>query len=172
MTIQSIGQGSIQNNRRDLTSPYHSDVSQSAPSSPTTDTYETIPLVDPFTSTWTRPGGRNAFETHAGEYTYDDTPAGFDSTGLTADGRDERNPGMTIQLIRLLQRLGIQSVWPCLREHNITELHRLSQLTRRDLIDMGVLDAETRATLMTAARILTDSVLGKLDTQAMSVQSK
>lgn len=40
-------------------------------------------------------------------------------------------------------------------------MDRLSKLTRNELIEMGVTDAETRATLMTAAQLLTDSWLSK-----------
>ncbi|CAH8609059.1 unnamed protein product [Schistosoma haematobium] len=145
-----------------VNSPYQSDVSQSAPSSPTIDTYETLPLI-PNAST-------------IGQVTEQISSKPFNitvhSNSLHTESRNDEHKNLGSScfttnkvkysestLLCLMQRLGIQSVWPCLLEHGVVDVDRLSKLTRNELIEMGVTDAETRATLMTAAQLLTDSWL-------------
>ncbi|KAH8858551.1 SAM and SH3 domain-containing protein [Schistosoma japonicum] len=142
-----------------LNSPYQSDVSQSAPSSPTMDTYETTPLI-PNTSTIPQNNESKHFNAtvHSNslctDYKTDDNQC---SRSSCVNNNFEKYSEST--LLCLMQRLGVQSVWPRLLEHGVVDVNRLSKLTRNELIEMGVTDAETRATLMTAAQLLTDSWL-------------
>ncbi|KAK4467999.1 hypothetical protein MN116_008180 [Schistosoma mekongi] len=142
-----------------LNSPYQSDVSQSAPSSPTMDTYETQPLI-PNASTIPQNNESKHFNVtvHSNsmctDYKTDDNQC---SGSSCVNNNFEKYSEST--LLCLMQRLGVQSVWPHLLEHGVVDVNRLSKLTRNELIEMGVTDAETRATLMTAAQLLTDSCL-------------
>ncbi|CAH8862578.1 unnamed protein product [Trichobilharzia szidati] len=162
-----------------LNSPYQSDVSQSAPSSPTIDTYETLPLVPNAasiarvpvnlhsstdanqmntmaTATTTATAYNNSLHYDHRNYAHNPCQESIPGTVFNSGDSDRQSETM---LLCLMQRLGVQSVWPCLLEHGVADVKRLSRLTRNELIEMGVTDAETRATLMTAAQLLTDSWL-------------
>ncbi|CAH8591909.1 unnamed protein product [Schistosoma curassoni] len=145
-----------------VNSPYQSDVSQSAPSSPTIDTYETLPLI-PNASTIdqvteqisSKPFNITVHSNSLHTEFKNDEHKNLGSSCFTTN----KVKYSESTLLCLMQRLGIQSVWPCLLEHGVVDVDRLSKLTRNELIEMGVTDAETRATLMTAAQLLTDSWL-------------
>uniref|UniRef100_A0A5K4FBC1 SAM domain-containing protein n=1 Tax=Schistosoma mansoni TaxID=6183 RepID=A0A5K4FBC1_SCHMA len=146
-----------------INSPYQSDVSQSAPSSPTIDTYETLPLIPNASTTidqgteqihskpFSITGQSNLLHTESKNDEYKSL-----GTSCLTNNKVKYSEST---LLSLMQRLGIQSVWPCLLKHGVVDVDRLSKLTRNELIEMGVTDAETRATLMTAAQLLTDSWL-------------
>ncbi|CAH8608731.1 unnamed protein product [Heterobilharzia americana] len=148
-----------------LNSPYQSDVSQSAPSSPTIDTYETLPLVPNAASIARVPVSlpvdpsqlRTTLCTNSFQSSHKNDSHNQFERKSTTNGTSERCSES--MLLCLMQRLGVESVWPCLLEHGVADVKRLSRLTRNELIEMGVTDAETRATLMTAAQLLTDSWL-------------
>ncbi|KAF5401856.1 hypothetical protein PHET_03565 [Paragonimus heterotremus] len=161
--------------RSGIYSPHQSDVSQSAPSSPTMDTYETLPLLE------------NAIHPHGmiSEELGISGPRGWPSTfradfisgtflqGPTTslfsfDCGSNRDAPYEHKLRKLelfplmsntVRRNSAEYVWPCLIQHGVVDLPSLSQLTRDDLIRMGVTDAETRATLMTAGQLLTSNWL-------------
>ncbi|KER28148.1 hypothetical protein T265_13650, partial [Opisthorchis viverrini] len=131
-------------------SPYQSDISQSAPSSPTMDTYETLPLVENVVTmdecSWGMQSARGQL------VNLTSTVKSILSNNVTSDPRSAEAPDPA--LLHLLQRLGIQTVWPCLRDHGVTDLHGLGRLNRDELIRMGITDAETRGTLVTAGQML------------------
>ncbi|CAH8531424.1 unnamed protein product [Schistosoma turkestanicum] len=171
------------NNGLLFNSPYQSDVSQSAPSSPTIDTYETLPLISNYAPITTTIAGQTTEPPNSKLSTINRSSTqsnvlrtefqnNHNHTNIDNDYKriESRSPSCfpashnslkyaESTLLCLMQRLGIQSVWPCLLEHGVADVNRLSKLTRNQLIEMGVTDAETRATLMTAAQLLTDSWL-------------
>ncbi|VDP16663.1 unnamed protein product [Schistosoma margrebowiei] len=209
-----------------INSPYQSDISQSAPSSPTIDTYETLPLISnvstidqvteqmnskPFNSTVNsnlfhmeskndeyKNLGSSYFTTNKVKYSEStllclmqrlgiQTAIDHSLIGISAFSLDCLDIVLSHKIFKqiwIVDSSGIQnicfvlfgtcqldvpasqsrcslrtSVWPCLLEHGVVDVDRLSKLTRNELIEMGVTDAETRATLMTAAQLLTDSWL-------------
>nr|CDS24653.1 SAM domain containing protein [Echinococcus granulosus] len=66
-------------------------------------------------------------------------------------------PGETQDLLVLLKKLGLESLYQRLLQHGLARIDQLGGLTRQRLIDMGVTSAEARASLLTAAQLLTNS---------------
>ncbi|BHF81785.1 regulation of response to stimulus [Sparganum proliferum] len=188
-------------------SPYQSDVSQSAPSSPSTSCYDRLPLVkhaaalgetedeyekvissaeyfhadslrndwasnfvnvdnrpmfgfggaalQPHTDSFPRPVRRDHFsqQMRASQPTmmYDGNLASGQLLSYRATGDSE--------LLLLLRRLGLEMLHPCLLQNGIASIDQLGTLTRQRLIDMGIFDAEARASLLTAAQLLTSTKL-------------
>ncbi|KAA3679301.1 uncharacterized protein DEA37_0002568 [Paragonimus westermani] len=155
--------------RSGIYSPHQSDVSQSAPSSPTVDTYETLPLLENATlphdmiSQEIGIGGARGWPS---TFRSDFISGTFLQCPTMSSSAQTYGPS----LHHLLHKLGVQNrpnsqevilqyIWPCLAQHGVVDLPSLSLLTREDLIRMGVADAETRATLMTAGQLLTSNWL-------------
>ncbi|CAH8637284.1 unnamed protein product [Dicrocoelium dendriticum] len=136
-------------------SSYHSDVSQSAPSSPTADTYETLPLVEHAVQLDGICSGETP-EVHVlrNSTAKRDLPTDLRKLCSTMNIPNNFPAATKPSLLQVLQRLGIQSVWPRLVEHGIIDVRRLGQITRTELIQMGITDAEVRSALLTAGQLL------------------
>ncbi|VDO06745.1 unnamed protein product [Rodentolepis nana] len=68
-----------------------------------------------------------------------------------------RHLGGTQDLLALLQKLGLESLHQRFLQNGFSRIDQLGCLTRQRLIDMGVESAEVRASLLTAAQLLTNS---------------
>ncbi|VDM32267.1 unnamed protein product [Hydatigera taeniaeformis] len=68
-----------------------------------------------------------------------------------------KRPWETQDLLMLLKKLGLESLYQRLLQHGFARIDQLGGLTRQRLIDMGVTSAEARASLLTAAQLLTNS---------------
>ncbi len=55
-----------------------------------------------------------------------------------------------------------QSLHQCLVQNGFASIDKLGELTRQKLVDMGVANAEVRASLLTAAQLLTNTRAGEL----------
>ncbi|VDL96551.1 unnamed protein product [Schistocephalus solidus] len=195
-------------------SPYQSDVSQSAPSSPNTSCYDRLPLVkhaaalgetedeyekvissaeyfhcdslrkdwaSNFVSVDNRPmigldsggGAATTLQLHIDSF---QRPVRRDSfsqhmrasqPSMMYEGSLASSQLLTYrvagdsELMLLLRRLGLEILHPCLLQNGIASIDQLGTLTRQRLIDMGIVDAEARASLLTAAQLLTTTKLSR-----------
>uniref|UniRef100_A0A5K3EVA3 SAM domain-containing protein n=1 Tax=Mesocestoides corti TaxID=53468 RepID=A0A5K3EVA3_MESCO len=65
--------------------------------------------------------------------------------------------GRKQDLLRLLEKLGLESLHKCLVKNGYSRVDQLGGITRQRLLDIGVSNAEVIASLLTAAQLLTDS---------------